>query len=518
MMRFLRLLPILIGLTLGASLPPSVGPDPQEPFVWTSAERVPEYHDLLRSPLLAADSGGTVHAFDIELHDQAQYVLMHRRWTPDGGWSSPNDVLLPANLGVAPLLQAVVIDGQDRIHLVYHGGDLQGQSVYYTSANASEADSALAWSEPEPVGDYAAGVAAASLAVNAHGDLVLFYGGDRFGEGLYGTVSRDHGASWSEPSLLSRVPGEERWPADVALVSDNEGRFHVVWGTVNTRGLNEVVRYARLEADLSTWRNESVLAEMDNSLELVGAPGIVASPDELVVVYEDGFPPTKYVRRSADFGESWSTPVRPFPHVGGYGRPALVTDSAGTVHLIVGNRLPSPETYGMWYSRLVGDHWLPLQPVSSGPGAPDFGPCCGQAVVAGGKLLLAAWAHNVSRDFLTGAWYAYARLDSPAQATKSPPGESGAEEGPTQPVATAVRPTPTTTQVAVSRSSLEQPAAPLDSAGPIPVGLPIYLGIIPVAILAGYLLVRRLGQPAAPVAEHGDEQAPDDGAGREHDG
>jgi len=172
----------------------------------------------------------------------------------------------------------------------------------------------------------------------------------------------------------------------------------------------------------------------------------------------------------------------------------------------------------MWYSRLVGDHWLPLQPVSSGPGAPGFGPCCGQAVVVGGNLLLAAWAHNVSSDFLTGAWSAYAWLDAPGQAHESSAGESGAGEGLTQPVPTAARSTPTPTPVAGARSSSEQPAAPLDSAGPIPVGLPIYLGIIPVAILAGYLIVRRLGHPAAPVGEHGDEQAPDDGAGREHDG
>jgi hypothetical protein len=520
-MRTLRFLPILVGLTLAASLPSSTASALQAPVVWSPPERVPEYHDLLRAPLMTVDNNGTVHAFDIEVDDQVQYVLMHRRWTPESGWSSPTDVVLPEYLGIAPSLQAVVIDKRDRIHLVYHGGDPQGQSVYYTTAEASRADAALAWSDPAPVGTYAAGVAAASVTANADGELVLLYGGNRLGEGLYATVSRDQGASWSEPVLLERVEGEELWPADVTVVSDDEGRFHVVWGTVDQRGLSEVVRYARLEADLSSWGHTAVLARMDNELELVGAPGIVASPDGLVVAYEDGYPPTKYIRRSADFGESWTMPVRPFPHIGAYGRPALVTDSAGNVHLIVGNRLPSPETYGMWYSQLVGEHWLPLQALSSGPGAPDFGPCCGQAVMVGGNLLLAAWAHNVSRDFLTGAWSSYARLDIPTQAPESSAGAPGTIERQTPSVTTIVRSSSTPIPPAASdasAASVDVPTPALDSAGPLRIALPIYVGIVPVTLLAAYLIFRRVGRPAAALGEDGDGKGIGDSPGPEHDG
>jgi hypothetical protein len=254
---------------------------------------------------------------------------------------------------------------------------------------------------------------------------------------------------------------------------------------------------------------------MDSDLELVGAPGIVASPDGLVVVYEDGYPPTKYIRRSADFGESWSVPVRPFPHIGGYGRPALVTDSAGNVHLIVGNRLPSPETYGMWYSQLVGEHWLPLQALSSGPAAPDFGPCCGQAVMVSGNLLLAAWAHNVSSDFLTGAWSAYTRLDVPTQTPASSVGASSTMQPPTPSVTRGVRSTSTPIPPAASSDDL---TPPLDSAGPLRIGLPIYVGIVPVMLLAAYLMFRRLARPAAARGEDGDAKGAGDSDGGERHG
>ena len=464
----------------------------EPPFEWSQPERIPEYGDMLRAPLLVADAGGTVHAFDLELDGQQRYVILHRRWTLSGGWSSPTDILLSEFMGTAPALEAVTIDGQQRIHLVYYGGDVQGNSVYYTAAAASEADSALAWSDPVPVGVEAGVVGAAGLAANQRGDLALVYAGDHFGDGVYGTISKNNGADWSDAILISRSHGENLWPAYLSLVADEAGRFHAVWGTVNEQGLQEDVRYARLEADFSGWGHETTLARMDNGMELVGAPGIVASPEGLVVAYEDSFPPTKWVRRSSDWGETWSAPVRPFYQIGGYGRPALVVDSGGVVHMLVGNRIPDPETSGMWYSRLVDNNWPPLKAVSARLSAPDFGPCCAQAVVTGGNLLLATWPHNVTRDFLTGAWYSYAWLDAPPIQ-----GPVGAIDQ-TPPTAVPLRSTvsepvrPASTGASV-RAETEAESGPQDRATPKPIqtALPIFLGTIPVVALLGYWMISR---------------------------
>jgi hypothetical protein len=455
---------------------------------------------------LAADSGNTVHAFNIE-SEGLEYVIMHRRWTPLHGWTAPTDILLPGFSGVAPALVSVVIDGQDRIHLAFYGGNDQGFSVYYTWAEAAEADSSLAWSPPEAVGIDAAGVGTAGLAINARGDLVLVYGGERFGEGVYVMVSRDRGASWSDPALISRVSGEELWPTDIAIVADDDQRFHAVWATANAQGLNEEIRYARLEQDLSTWGHETVLARMDSQMELLGVPAIASSPEGLVVVFEDSFPPTKWIRRSSDGGVTWSIPVRPFPHTGGYGHPALVTDSAGTVHLVVGNRIGNPEVSGLWYSRLIGGQWLPLYPVVDALSTTleGFGPCCVQAVVVGGNLLLATWAHNVPQDLLTGAWSSFVWLDAPAAPAMSLAERSDDTPVPSPISTTAVAVPPTATPTLSIEPQADRTTS-LPSAGPFSVGWPIYLGAIPVVVLAGSLMFRRLRRPPAPPSATPDAQ------------
>jgi hypothetical protein len=71
---------------------------------------------------------------------------------------------------------------------------------------------------------------------------------------------------------------------------------------------------------------------------------------------------------------------------------------------------------------------------------------------------------------------------------------------------------------AVPEASSDEPNSPLDSARPIRVGFPIYLGVVPVVLLAGYLIARRLGNPAEPLAEREDEQGHEDGLGNAPDG
>jgi hypothetical protein len=134
-----------------------------------------------------------------------------------------------------------------------------------------------------------------------------------------------------------------------------------------------------------------------------------------------------------------------------------------------------------------------------------------------GNLILAAWAHNVSRDFLTGAWSAYARLDVPPQTPGASAGASGTMEPPTPSATTAVRSTSTPIAPAASAGSIAEPTPALDPARPLRIGLPIYVGIVPVVLLAGYLMSRRLGR-AAQAGEDGDSKAAGAGAGAERDG
>jgi len=461
---------------------------PTDPWSWP--ERIPQYNTLLYAPLMAVDSEGVVHAFNLESGAGQDFSILHRAWTPNEGWSAPVDVLLPDYLGLAPMLMSVFLDREDMIHLVYYASSMTEGEIYYSNVRAVDAGLSQAWSEPVPIGPNAAGVAAAALGGNEAGELLMLYGGQREGLGLYAVHSVDGGLTWSDPASVWRAPGEGIWPTSISLTADDTGKLHAVWDTGNSLGQGVDIGYAQLSQDLLTWEHATTLARQAEAQDMVGSPSIIANGDDLIVVYQDGFPPTKMMRQSFDRGLTWSMPVRPFPHVGGYGDVAMVKDSLGGIHMILGNRYPIPEIHGMWYSRLVGGQWTPLEPIISGPRTDTFDPCCPEAVVCNGNVLLAAWPHNVSQEHLTGAWYAFRTLDAPPL-REAPARPLATAASPSTPVPDAGRtPTPTvrTTPTHVSA------AAPVDEGSAPAEGnpaIPVYVGIIPVVLLTIAAIARR---------------------------
>lgn len=461
---------------------------------WSEARQIPNYNDLLAAPFLVADQNHMVHAFNIELSGDQVYSVMYRRWSLAQGWSSPVDVLLPGYFGLAPSLGGVFLDHQGMVHLVYFAGGQSGSSYYYSRAHVSEIDQARAWSTPEPVAPDAGTIGTAAITGNGEGELVIAYGGRLRGRGLYEVRSEDGGNTWSGPALVSPMRTQDLWPGAIWLEDGGDGQIFAVWDTVNSRGLREEVRYGRYDPALRGWTDIAVLAGVDSDQELLGAPSIIKNGNELIVFYQDDFPPTKFVRRSIDGGRTWSAPVRPFPHIGGYGYAFLVRDSAGTIHLVVGNRLPDPEIHGMWHSQLVGSQWLPLEPIISGPAGPSFDPSSPTAVISQGNVLLATWSNNVRRESSTGAWYSYAILDAPELPVFVPPtlqpSEATASPGPSGTAATRQS----------SEASTAAPAAIIDlEAGPTasPNG-PLFWGVFPVALLLLLMLIGRSARRPTP--------------------
>jgi hypothetical protein len=258
---------------------------------------------------------------------------------------------------------------------------------------------------------------------------------------------------------------------------------------VNEVGLGVEIRYARLADDLAAWELETVLARQDRSEELMGWPSIILSGGELIVVYQDSFPPTRFVRRSSDEGQTWSSPVKPFPHIGGYQAAVPLEDSAGRIHLILGNRQPSPEIHGMWYSQMLGGFWRPLESIVSGPRLDAFDPCCPQAVISQGNVLLATWPHNVNREFLTGAWYTYRLLDAPRVPEVPMPTAPVLATAVATPFETAAStPTPQPTASSVPIVVSPSPSEVTQARNP---ALPIFLSVVPVVVVLVAIAVRR---------------------------
>lgn len=388
--------------------------DAQAVDQWSVPRQIPDYDPIARAPYLVADQNATVHAFSYEAIDARTSGIFYRRWSPEQGWTPRVDVLIPPLGSGTQTIQGVYLDPAGVIHLIYANFTDVGGEIFYSHVLASQADQADAWSDPIVIGPHAGPLPFSALKGDGTGRLVMLYGSKQSGTGLYETHSIDAGHTWSNPVLVSLYLTREQWPASIRMEFDDQGALHVVWGVVNAAGTGDEVRYARLEPDFSQWTMETVLARREGNDYSTTWPDIIFSGQTLMVVYQDDFPATRFMRVSYDRGESWSMPARPFPEIGEYENAILLKDNQGNIHMILGDRTVDPEIHGMWYSRWLGRNWTPLKPIYSGAITPSFDPSAPQAVMVQGNLILATWWHNVRRDNLSGAWFSYSYLNLPS--------------------------------------------------------------------------------------------------------
>src|SRR5690606_37324730 len=105
-------------------------------------------------------------------------------------------------------------------------------------------------------------------------------------------------------------------PFAVFRYMDAEGYLHVTWTVVDDTGNGQAVYYTQLnlEENQLTWTVPTELAiaegyEADWS-------SVVKHNGDLMVVYQNSSPATRWMTLSKDNGQTWSEPARPFPHVG----------------------------------------------------------------------------------------------------------------------------------------------------------------------------------------------------------
>lgn len=484
--RFVTNFPRLLALVLLALIGTLIL-SPAAPLVaqyrWSPQQRIPDYDDQARAPYLVADQNRTVHAFNYQPVGDGEMAIFYRQWILDQGWTTPVDILLTGTSTGNRTLQGVFLDQAGIIHLIYFAGNQQGGTIHYSRALAANADRAPAWSTPRVVAEDAGPQSFAALAGDDRGNLIVVYSGQREGIGLYEVHSADAGDTWSEPATVSLV--EEPWPTTIQLDMDRQGRLHAVWRLVSAN-LDEEIYYARLEADRAQWSEPILLAERDEGDFGVDWASIIVHRDELFVIYHDGFPPTRWMRRSTDGGQTWTAPVRPFPHQGTYEYAVLLIDSNEVLHMILGNRIGNPAIHGMWHSEWLGESWSGLEAIVSGPKTPEFDPSSPQAVISQGNVLLATWWTDTSPADRNGVWYSSTVLDAPQlpvvplfspTATSTPPATA---------TPTTLPPTPTPTPRAVLSGQSADSAAATGMNNP---AAPVILGIAPVVLLIAVAIV-----------------------------
>lgn len=466
---------------------------------WSHPRQIPGYGSDVLTPIFVVGPDDTVHAFNSDWlgSDQSTKAVVHSRWQPATGWTLPVDIVL------SPRGQARVhgafLDQRGIMHLIFFGGDDMGADIYYTRAPVDSVHSARSWSVSRIIGRAAVTPDEAVIAGDGNGNIYVVYGGRQAGNGLYEARSSDNGETWTEASPIFLTHSQELWPSALKIHLDDQGNLHVVWGVGDTSGNSLAVYYTSLWTNGAAWNNvQRLAAAMGREAD---TPAIIAYDDQLIVIYHNDDPTTRWMRRSFDNGQSWDEPIRIFPDfVGSNGPAALVVDGDNALHAFFGNRTGSAIIQGMWHSTFSDGRWLAPEAITSGtrvsdtPGGSGFDPSFAKAVVLKGNIILVAWRTDPGAG-PNGAWYTFSQVkviptNEGFNPSPEPTSPAAGVEDPLSGVLEleAVDDAPQDESVAVRNVSQD---AGLQS----PIAMPL-LGLIPVSFLLLFIVIIRIWREA----------------------
>lgn len=400
---------------------------------WSPAQTIPGYGLDDLPPVLIADQNRTVHAFTSEWlslnGDSSVKGVVYSRWSVEGGWTNPIDILL------SPVKEARVtdafLDKDGFIHVVFFGGDYVDGNIYYSKAPLDDASNARSWSAPIIVGESAGDPESAVFAEDEQGSLYVIFSGRQYGNGVYIVNSKDGGETWSKSTPIFLTDSDAPVVYLIHVIHSKSGWLHVIWNVYSSAGQGRGIYYSRSE-DGDKWSDPSLLVYAQNGLG-TQTPTIIEYQNTLLAIYN--LPPKITMRRSADNGETWQDPVIVFPrHVGVNGTLSPVIDSNDVLHLFFGQRIPgagSPDIHGMWHSIWADDRWTEPTAVIKGPriatkeGLNSFDPYDAHAVVSQGNVILVTWRTDPGDVKNNGVWFSYAVLNAPELpvATSLPPAD-----------------------------------------------------------------------------------------------
>lgn len=496
-------------------------PVPQEAISagkgWQPQRRIPEYYDMVVTPILIADQNRTVHAFasraltdDPADPDSKEWAIYYRQWTLENGWTSPTDILL-APVKSTARVKGVFLDKAGVFHLVFFGGDDTQNGLFYTSAPATQAASARAWATPVMIGEHPSTPDQAGLVGDGEGNMIAMYSGD-LGEGnsLYAIYTTDGGATWSDPALIWSSYAKDQTPMDFTFTVGESGKIYLTFNVSSTRGQNLGGYFTRLDSFQD--REWKPLIPIDQNRGLgIANNSLIEYKGQLFLIYNNGVegkvPPQVWFRQSSDYGDTWSQPIVPFPDmIGRNGIASFTVDSNGSLRMFWGQRIPfaydgTLDLHGMWYSDWNGNMWGPAQFVTKGPSGLGYDPSDPHAVVVNGNLQLVTWMTDPGNE-VRGTFYSYIMLDAPALPVVPLPTPS-----------VSVNPAATEDILPAAALPLTLPDAAAALAQPMPVeptidarlasaphemptnpGVPILVGLAPALLLSGVVFSLALAQ------------------------
>jgi hypothetical protein len=403
-------------LSLGVSITHA-----QTGLSWSMPQRIPGYENDTSNFKLITDRNGTVHAFSSQWLRNSTSALVraivYNQWSKDRGWTEAEDILMSPFKSEARLLDAY-LDDTGIVHVIYFGGDSTEANVYYSEASLSNISNVQAWRKPVLIAERAQDPESGLFFQDDQKNFIVVFAGKASEPGLYRTVSKDRGLTWSKPELMVNIKTKGNSIYNLKLSQDAVGNCHIVWIEYNAQGQGRTVYYTALSREGSSVGEVQKLAESASGLGVM-TPGIVAYDKDVFVVYNNT--PTIYIRRSMDSGKTWGNPSALFPKfIGVNGTPSFVVDGSNQLYLFFAQRINlDQEIHGLWYSRWKDGTWTWPDPVVNGPlivdkvGYRGFDPYDAQAVAVLGNSILATW-HTDFQSKQNGIFYSYVNLDLPA--------------------------------------------------------------------------------------------------------
>jgi hypothetical protein len=416
---------------------------------WSTPQRIPglEDIDVFLQPVFVTEPNGNLHVFNSQFTNGLSIV--YSNWILGVGWTNPVDVVVSPREETR--LAGAALDHSKMDLIFWGGGEVTSANIYYTYAPLSALADSKAWAEPLLIGPGADYPNSAVMASDGNGFLGVFYSGDFDSNGLYSVQSIDGGKTWSDAAPLYLSMSDNLGIYNIHSILSSDGDVHLVWSVVDLQtALGVAIYYCKYDRETKTCPQQQVLAKVIRYE--AGGPNIIEYEDQLIVVYNNDEPTTRFMRRSLDDGKTWTDPVRLFNQVGSNGIASMLIDSGGNLHLFFGNRLTgsfgSPDIHGVWHSIWQGEQWSVPEAVISGPlvqvgpnGEEGFDPSMVQSIVIHGNLLFVIWRQDPQAGPIH-IWFTYRLLDTPNTTPKITP---TIESTPTQ--SSLVGEIPTSTQI-----------------------------------------------------------------------
>jgi len=319
------------------------------------------------------------------------------------GWKIPSRISPPQTSSQEPQM---VIDGQNRLHVVYSGEFSRNLEIFYSvifkgkvlytiniSNNSGDSvspsialdsnnnphivwvDSSLGnkdifyvhysdgeWSFPVNVSNNPGDSENPEISIDSKGNVHIVWEDNTNGNYQI-FYKRYSNGEWSFLKNLSQDITESHTPC---IEVDNKDNLHIVWSG-NVSGIYNIYYIKRAKGKWSAPLNIS-----NNSQDSINPSLEIDNKDNIHVVWEDKSDSKSYIFYTSCNGENWTEPVNVSGNCEKSTFPSIASNNEGYIHIVWAENMSeessSEENYEILY-RSFCDEWMPIKNISNNSSA-----------------------------------------------------------------------------------------------------------------------------------------------------